>query len=109
MEKQLFGLDNLNAEELLTKLGEQIRTLRIRQNVSQITFAERAGISVAALKNLESGKGATLTTFVRALRALGRADWLERLSPAISISPLQLLNSPRTRLKASSPRKKSAK
>ena len=36
----------------------------------------------------------------RHLRALGRADWLDTLAPAVSISPLQLLKSsaPRRRV-----------
>ncbi|OGQ98703.1 MAG: hypothetical protein A2505_01940 [Deltaproteobacteria bacterium RIFOXYD12_FULL_55_16] len=38
-----------------------------------------------------SGKGATLKTLIKTLRALDRADWLLSLAPLVSISPLQML------------------
>ena len=94
----------LNLDQSLEMLGEQIRNLRLRQNIDQQTLAERAGVGISALRNLESGQGATLTTFVKALRALGRTDWLETLAPAVSISPMQALKSKTVRLRASKPR-----
>ena len=94
----------LNLDQSLEMLGEQIRNLRLRQNIDQQTLAERAGVGISALRNLESGQGATLTTFVKALRALGRTDWLETLAPTVSISPMQALKSKTVRLRASKPR-----
>jgi len=61
----------------------------------------RAGIALTAVKNLESGKGATLKTLIKTLRALDRADWLASLAPAVSISPLQMLKSKPARQRAS--------
>ena len=55
------------------ELGEQARNLRLRQNLDQKSLAEQAGVGLSALKNLESGKGATLKTLIKTLRALGRA------------------------------------
>lgn len=86
------------------ELGRQVRALRLRANLDQRTLAERAGVGLTALKNLESGKGATLKTLVRALRALDRAAWLETLSPPVSISPLQMLKAKPARQRASRPR-----
>ena len=103
MEKHPF---NSTINDSLTSLGDQLHTLRIRQNLDQITLAERAGIGLSALKNLEGGHGATLTTLVKTLRALGRADWLETLSPTVSVSPLQMLKTKRERVRASKPRTK---
>jgi transcriptional regulator with XRE-family HTH domain len=95
-----LNLEGYSSSELLVELGAQLRTLRIRQNIDQITLAQRAGIGVSALKNLESGQGATLTTFVKTLRTLGRENWLSTLAPTVSISPLQLIKSKNTRLRA---------
>jgi transcriptional regulator with XRE-family HTH domain len=92
-------------EELLEQLGQHLRTLRLRQNLDQRMVAEGAGISLSALKNLETGRGATLTTLVKTLRVLGRLDWLDSLAPSVSISPLQLLKSKSERRRASKPRK----
>lgn len=84
-----------------TELGQQVRLLRLRQNHDQRALAARAGVALNALKNLESGKGATLKTLIKILRALERADWIETLAPTVSVSPLQMLKSKPTRRRAS--------
>lgn len=89
------------ADEMEIQLGRQIRALRLRQNLDQRQLAERAGIALNAVKNLESGKGATLRSLVQALRALSRADWLHTLAPAVSISPVQMLKAKAPRQRAS--------
>ena len=82
-------------------LGEQLRALRLRQNVDQQQLAARAGVALNAVKNLESGKGATVGSLLRVIRALGREDWFHSLSPQVSISPLQALKRKPTRQRAS--------
>lgn len=88
-------------EEWESGLGEQMRALRLRANLDQISLAERAGIGLTAVKNLESGKGTTIKTLIKALRALDRADWLLTLAPPVSISPLQMLKAKPARQRAS--------
>ena len=87
--------------EIEKELGEQIRSLRLRKGLPQVEIAERAGVALSALKNLESGKGAALKTFIKVLRALERLEWLDTLAPAVSISPLQILHSKSPRQRAS--------
>lgn len=89
------------SDEWEGELGRQIRALRLRQNIDQRELADRAGIALNAVKNLESGKGATVRSLVRALRVLERADWLRTLSPQVSISPVQMLKAKAPRLRAS--------
>jgi transcriptional regulator with XRE-family HTH domain len=86
-------------------LGQQIRAIRLRLNFDQLTLADSAGISLTALKNLESGKGAAVKTLIKVLRALDRSEWLETLAPPVSISPLQMLKSKKVKQRASSPKK----
>lgn len=88
-------------EEWEFELGEQMRSLRLRANLDQVGLAERAGIGLSAVKNLESGKGSTVKTLIRILRALDRADWLTSLAPPVSISPLQMLKIRPVRQRAS--------
>jgi transcriptional regulator with XRE-family HTH domain len=90
-----------STEELEIRLGEQLRALRLRRNVDQQTLATNAGVALSALKNVESGKGPTVKTLLKVLRALDRLDWWATLSPTASISPLQLLKSKRPRQRAS--------
>jgi transcriptional regulator with XRE-family HTH domain len=77
----------------------------MRQELDQIQLADRAGVALNAVKHLERGKGATLTSFIKVLRALGRVDWLKTLAPSVSISPLQMLKTRQPRQRASRRRK----
>ena len=95
-----------SAGEWEAQLGRQIRALRLRQNLHQEQLAQRAGIALNAVKNLESGKGATLRSLAQALRVLDRIDWLHALSPTVSISPVQMLKAKAPRQRASRKRNK---
>ncbi len=77
--------------ELERLLGSRLRELRLLKNLDQKSLAERAGISLNAVKHLESGKGARVNSLIKLLRALERMDWLEALAPTVSISPMQML------------------
>jgi len=97
--------DHRTGAELEAELGEQLRAARVRGNVSQAALAKQAGVAVTALRRLELGQGATVSTLVSVVRALGRQAWLDSLQPAITISPLQMLKSSRQRQRAGSPHK----
>jgi transcriptional regulator with XRE-family HTH domain len=100
MADQLFK----SIQELQVLLGGQIQALRVSKELNQLSTAERAGISEKALRNLEAGRGSTIETFLRVLRALDSLDGLELLAPTPSVSPLALLRSakPRQRVRRSS-------
>ncbi len=87
-------------EELEAEVGQQIKSLRLKQNIDQATLAARAGCSLSALKNLESGNGSTLRTLTLVIRALGREDWLRNVAPMATISPLSLPKAGHTRQRA---------
>ena len=76
-------------------IGAEVRAARIAANVDQSELAKRAAVSLGAVKNLEVGRGSSLKTLVRVVRALGRADWLDSLAPPITVSPLSMLSSRR--------------
>ena len=88
-------------EEMEIEFGQQLRDLRLRRNIDQRQLAEQAGVALNAVKNLENGRGATLTSLVKVLRSLGRADWLETLAPTVDISPMQMLKTKQPRQRAS--------
>ena len=83
----------LSSQEWEEKIGAQFRALRIAANLDQVQLAARASISVGALRNLERGTGSTLKTLVQVTRALGHEDWLESISSAAGISPIDILRS----------------
>lgn len=84
----------MRSDELEKVIGRHIRSLRLARGLTQVEVAERANISLGALKHLESGAGATVHTLVKALRALGHEDWLDTLEPGTrAFNPLALLAS----------------
>jgi transcriptional regulator with XRE-family HTH domain len=97
-----------NAEELEAALGEQIQKIRLAKNLDQKSVAERAGISVRALRNLEAGRGSTIQTLVRVLKALDKTDLIVSLYTAPSINPMELLRKPTGRQRATGTRGQSS-
>ena len=77
--------------DLATELGAHLRALRLRLNIDQRQLAAQAGVALNAVKNLESGRGASVRSLLHVLRSLGREDWLQALAPHVSISPLLAL------------------
>ncbi|NCT98719.1 MAG: helix-turn-helix domain-containing protein [Comamonadaceae bacterium] len=88
-------------EELLLELGEQLRSQRLRMNLTLEDVAKDAGVSINVVRRLELGEGATLGSFVSVLRVLGRADWLATLKPPVTINPLDMLRQGAQRQRAS--------
>ncbi|MEB0140132.1 MULTISPECIES: helix-turn-helix transcriptional regulator [unclassified Undibacterium] len=97
-------MNQLNNEELESLLGETIKRIRLLKNIDQQTLCAQAGLSVTALKNLETGHGASVKTLIKVLRGLGKTEWLQSLSPIATINPMTLLanQAPRQRARRSS-------
>jgi transcriptional regulator with XRE-family HTH domain len=87
--------------ELELALGESIRATRLQKNLDRRTLCDRAGVSMNALRNLETGAGATIKTLVLVIRALERLDWLAALSPLVTINPLHTVRNKAVRERAS--------
>lgn len=79
-------------DELEAVLGRNIRALRVSAGFTQVELAERANVSLGALRHLEGGAGANTTTLVKVLRALGATEWLDALAPPPAVfSPVAKL------------------
>lgn len=89
-------------EELQVMLGQRMRRLRLSRNMGQLTAAKKAGISEKALRNLEAGRGSSVETLLRMLKALDYLQGLEALAPEVTINPLTMLrkSSPRQRVRS---------
>ena len=77
--------------ELQTELGRRIRQLRLSRNIDQRAAAEKAGVARAALQNLEAGRGSSVQTLLRILKALNYLEGIEMLAPQPTVNPLALL------------------
>ena len=87
-----MSLQFLTPEELAVEVGSRLKAIRIDRRIEQADLAERAGISIRALRSLERGHGSTLETFLRALKGLNAANDLESLVPRPAFNPLTLID-----------------
>lgn len=87
-------------EELLVELGEQLRAQRLRANLTLEDVAQKTGLSINAIRRLESGEGSTLASFVSVVKALQREQWLTTFRPPVTINPLDMLNKKAPRQRA---------
>ncbi len=83
-------MTDMSDRAILVELGSRIQQERLNRNITQADLAARAGISRGALRLLESGRGSTLASLIRVLRALDRLESLASFLPAPGPSPVQL-------------------
>lgn len=93
---------NRTPEEMEAFLGHELKKLRLHRNITQQALAQQAGVSLGALKSLESGKGCSLKTLMCILKALGRESWLETVAPIPAINPLVMTLDAKPRQRAAS-------
>ena len=91
-------------------IGERLKAYRLDRNISQQDLAEKAGVARRTITSVESGKGCTLNTLIRLLRALGKLDLIYPLVEELPLSPRKIheanLAKERPRKYASKPRNK---
>jgi transcriptional regulator with XRE-family HTH domain len=83
-------------EELEGRVGAQVRTRRLRANRTVADVAVEAGVTPKTVQNLERGRGSSIATLVKVLRALDAEDWLETLASDEPVSPIAVLEATRT-------------
>ncbi|HEX7134596.1 MAG TPA: helix-turn-helix transcriptional regulator [Iamia sp.] len=82
----------MSVDQMEERLGRNIRATRLAQDLSQSELADRANVSLGAVKSLEKGRGSTITTFVKVMRALGQQSWIDTVRPpSRAFNPLDLL------------------
>ena len=67
--------------EMLATLGTNLKEVRLRMNLSQQVAAERSGISLKAVRNIEGGLNASTESLVKYCRTLRKTDWVMSLAP----------------------------
>lgn len=86
---------------MLKTLGASVRAARLAANLSLETLAERSGISMTALRNLEGGKNASTVTLLAACKTLRCVDWIVGIAPPEIDDSLFDRKEPKKRLRAS--------
>ena len=81
-----------SSEAIEDALSERIEEIRLKQNITQSRLASEAGVSRSTITRLaQSGKGISLDSFIRILKALHMTNQLEALLPNPGVSPLEEL------------------
>lgn len=73
--------------EICSRIGKKVRQLRLRQNITQMSLAELAQISVSSVKKIENGEIGTFDSLMRVFRILGQLDVLSPLLEEEQLSP----------------------
>ena len=82
--------------ELLKELVERCRSERLRQNLTQVEVAAKAGISLSSYQRFERDGQLSLERFVAVLFALNQVESLERFLQPPVVSDLRELDSPKS-------------
>lgn len=72
---------HLTKEEMLAALGRNLRDTRLLMNISQQVAADRSGISLKAVRNIENGQNASTLSLLLYCRTLRKIDWIMTLAP----------------------------
>lgn len=94
----------MRPSEVVHELGTRLQQQRLRQNLTQAELAQRVGISVPTVSNLENGKNTSLETFVAVVFALGLQQELQELfsKRTMTIAELEQMYAEPKRQRASS-------
>jgi len=78
------------------KIGETIRRLRIRKGLPLEEVAARVSLSPISVRALELGRGSTLSTLLKVLKAIDEVSFiLSWVESSNEISPMQALRDAR--------------
>jgi len=94
-------------ESALALLGKRLAAFRIRNNWTQVKFAQISGVSKCTIERIERGDSVQVLNLIKVLRACNMLDAFLGIFPDDTPSPMQILQmgKVKTRRRASSPRK----
>ena len=72
---------------IIKRIGNHLKTVRLRQNITQQSLADAAGVSLSSLKKVEKGEIGSFDSLLRVLRTLGKLDVLQPLVEEEQLSP----------------------
>lgn len=85
-----MNIENLSDDAICVEMGERIKSLRLRKNLTQEDVARLTNLSLNPIKSLEHGQ-AKLSTIVAVMRVLGNLDALDSFIPEAPVSPMQIV------------------
>ena len=77
---------------ILQKIGDKLRSVRLKQNITQQGLAEAANVSISTIKKMEKGDIGSFDSLLRIMRTLGKLDVLLPLVEEEQLSPSEYFN-----------------
>ena len=77
----------MSDEMIMSKMGERLRSVRLKQNVTQQSLSEEARVSLSSVKKMEKGGIRSFDSLLRVLRTLGKLEVLLPLVEEEQLSP----------------------
>ena len=77
----------LSDTQLGKRIGEKLKAIRLKRNITQQSLAEAASISLSSVKKVENGEIGSFDTLLRILRTLGMLESISQLFEEEQLSP----------------------
>ena len=77
----------LSDTQISKRIGEKLKAIRLKRNITQQSLAEAASISLSTIKKIENGEIGSFDTLLRILRTLGMLESISALFEEEQISP----------------------
>lgn len=83
--------NSLSNTEIILEMGSRLKDFRLGKKLTQQQLAERAGVSLFTVAQIERGKPVSISMLIAVMRVLRLLDNLELLLPRQEVSPIELL------------------
>jgi transcriptional regulator with XRE-family HTH domain len=83
--------NSLSNSEIIIELSRRIKNHRIKKRLTQQELANRAGVSLFTVAQIEKGNSVSFSTLIAILRVLRLLENLEMLFPEIELSPIEMM------------------
>mgnify|MGYP003391644798 FL=1 len=77
----------LSDTQLNKRIGEKLKAIRLKRNITQQSLAEASSISLSSVKKVENGEIGSFDTLLRILRTLGMLESISQLFEEEQLSP----------------------
>ena len=77
----------LSDSAIASRIGDRLRSLRLKQNITQQSLAEAADVSLSSIKKIEKGEIRSFESLLRVMRILGKLEVFQPLIEEEVLSP----------------------
>ena len=78
---------SLTDAQILQKIGSRLKSIRLKQNMTQQEISNQSMVSVSTIKKIEDGRINSFDSLLRLMRILGKLDLLQELTEEEKLSP----------------------